>query len=908
MRGFHVHRFHRCLALCIVFALLVGLVNGHGYLTFAYEAQPGMIRPADGAMVETKAEPSDTAAKQNGLNYGKPVTVVDEVTDENGVLWYKIEYNLKAGGTSWGYCHAEDVLLDKNIKVFAYGVINTTEVSIRDDAGTDRTNILIQVDTGTKVEMLDQTLVNGSTWYRIRYTAPDTVDAATGEKIPGVVYIGWSYGSYVTMERYNVEIDPEYVEELKTKGFPESYAMKLAELHAIYPEWVFNPVMTGLTWDEVIQGETVKPDGSSNPINMIPNSYDDSMKSTHPDDYSWEENRWSIYDGDIWVAVNPAYLAYIMDPRNWFTEEAIFQFESLSFSESHNLEGVQAVIGTSFMSKDAVDSDGSMFNYANAFMAIGKEVGVSPYHLVSRVRQEQGASGTSQLISGTYKGYEGIYNYFNFGASGISSTAVIENGLKYAKSQGWTTRYAALKGGAERIAKTYIAKGQDTLYFQKFNVVWKEWLYAHQYMGAVLAPSSEAKSIAKAYSDKHQAFVFRIPVYENMPEEAVTFTPTGNPNNYLSDITVEGLSLSPSFTGANTQYTITVDYAISSINVSATPVVSKAKVEGTGAYTLAVGTNTIKLLCTSESGSERIYTLTVVRESENGEIIGPGTEDSGTEDTGTEDTGTDNPSDEPTESDPTTGTENPSQPDNPSDEPTESDPTTGTETPSEPESPSDEPTESAPTYTYVDLNQTMYATGDVFIRDIPLKDGNQLGMLSKNQAIVVTGQCNETGWYRINYGSGVGYVSNNYLTLEAPIPPSISSSTYKIGTYITGIQPGTTAEDFLKGFELLGGAEVKLLDKNGANKTGTVGTGNVLAVYGSGQLVASYELVIYGDASGDGVVSILDIMKINRHSLGISALSGCYLEAADVNKKDGVTILDIMIVNRHTLGIMTIEQ
>ena len=145
----------------MVFAMIVGLSNGQGYLTFAYEEQPAMIRPLDGDMVETKAEPLDTAAKQNGLSYGKPVTVVEEVTDAEGVLWYKLTYNLKAGGTSWGYCRAEDVLLDKDIWPYAYGIINATEVSIRDDAGTDRTNILIQVDTGTEVEMLDETSVDG---------------------------------------------------------------------------------------------------------------------------------------------------------------------------------------------------------------------------------------------------------------------------------------------------------------------------------------------------------------------------------------------------------------------------------------------------------------------------------------------------------------------------------------------------------------------------------------------------------------------------------------------------------------------------------------------------------------------------------------------------------------------------
>ena len=99
------------------------------------------------------------------------------------------------------------------------------------------------------------------------------------------------------------------------------------------------------------------------------------------------------------------------------------------------------------------DSDGSALDYAQAFMDIGEETGVSPYHLASRVRQEQGLKGTSSLISGTYSGYKGYYNYFNVGAAGITSTLVIKNGLAYAKKAGWNTRYAALEGGAKILAK-----------------------------------------------------------------------------------------------------------------------------------------------------------------------------------------------------------------------------------------------------------------------------------------------------------------------------------------------------------------------------------------------------------------------------------------------------------------------
>lgn len=51
-----------------------------------------------------------------------------------------------------------------------------------------------------------------------------------------------------------------------------------------------------------------------------------------------------------------------------------------------------------------------------------------------------------------------------------------------------------------------------------------------------------------------------------------------------------------------------------------------------------------------------------------------------------------------------------------------------------------------PSYTYVELNKTMYAKSSVNVRDLPTADGNKIGALSKAQEVTVTGQCNETSY------------------------------------------------------------------------------------------------------------------------------------------------------------------
>ncbi len=74
-----------------------------------------------------------------------------------------------------------------------------------------------------------------------------------------------------------------------------------------------------------------------------------------------------------------------------------------------------------------------------------------------------------------------------------------------------------------------------------------------------------------------------------------------------------------------------------------------------------------------------------------------------------------------------------------------------------------------PQYTYTELNEIRYASSAVNVRSLPDKSGNRIGGLSQSQEVSVTGQCNETGWYRINYNGNDGFVSDTYLSVEKPV-------------------------------------------------------------------------------------------------------------------------------------------
>lgn len=309
--------------------------------------------------------------------------------------------------------------------------------------------------------------------------------------------------------------------------FPESYRQALKALVETYPEaanWTFVKQVTNLDWNTVITNELQKD------RSWVPASWAACMREG-----ATKDSGWHYASRDI--------LEYYMDPRNGLTMDGIFQFEQLTYNEScHTYEALQTFLDTTFMngSKPAPGMD--TMTYADIFHAIGKDSIrlVSPFHLAVRVLQEQG-QGTSDLISGTYPGYENLYNYFNVGATGADGE-IVKNGLTYAAngrirtlnettgkvewvSQPWNNAYFSILGGADVVTANYIQKGQDTIYLQKFNVGPDSQYahYTHQYMQNIAAPTSEAKNTKKFYASSDALdypFVFKIPVYENMPETA----------------------------------------------------------------------------------------------------------------------------------------------------------------------------------------------------------------------------------------------------------------------------------------------------------------------------------------------------------------------------------------------------
>ena len=356
------------------------------------------------------------------------------------------------------------------------------------------------------------------------------------------------------------------------ENFPESYKPYLLELQKKHPNWHFTALYTNLDWKYVIDNE------NKFGKNLVPKSYSDSWKNTTPGEYNIEVDAG-------WVDCSRQAVEYTMDPRNFLNEVRIFQFEGLSFDEKTNhIDGIEKILyGTEFYNRivDYVDGTGNTITtqskYSDLILEAGKTSKVSSFHLASRIKQEVGPFLSHSSISGTVAGFEGLYNFYNIGATSSSEPmGAIKNGLQYAKDgKGaneqtkdkylipWNNKSRAITGGGIFIGSSYINIGQDTIYLQKFHVTSNNGgeLFWHQYMTNVLAPYSESKLIHTGYKNSgmlEDSISFIIPVYNNMPEIPVQ-SPNIKESDYTSDNTKVYADVTSTLnirTGPSTSYEI----------------------------------------------------------------------------------------------------------------------------------------------------------------------------------------------------------------------------------------------------------------------------------------------------------------------------------------------------------------
>lgn len=551
-----------------------------------------------------------------------------------------------------------------------------------------------------------------------------------------------------------------------------------------------------------------------------------------------------------------------MDPRNFLNEVRIFQFETLSYNSSaNNINSIEKILyGTEFYQNKVsyLDNKGNMINtnetYSELILRGGQKSAVSTYHLASRIKQEVGPFLSHSSISGNVSGYEGLYNFYNIGAtSSTEPMGAIRNGLQFAKdgkgaSQTtknkylipWNNKEKAISGGGIFIGSSYIQVGQNTVYLQKFDVNDDRGsnLFSHQYMTNVLAPYNEARSIYKGYQkngilDLQISFI--IPIYNNMPDIQYE-SPNINLNNYVADNTkvycnATNVNLR---TGPSTSYEVITMLSKDTKMTRITKSISNGErwdrvqlengmvgyifqtyVTEMPAYNKVTGINLDK---------EELYISIGENLKINAYI---------------------------------------------------------------------EPANANNTKINFKSDDEKIATIDENGVITAQKEGETIIYAISEENENIKAKCKITV---------VRKMQESEVQFTAPLILN--------NLDVSGIDYNQNTVGDIKN-NIISNLEIVIVNSNNEilSDDAIIGTGNKIQLKEDGKILKEYQIIIYGDVNGDGKINSVDLLVLQRHILEIETLDDIYQKSANIRKNGNKpSSVDLLLIQRHILGLQIIKQ
>ena len=344
-------------------------------------------------------------------------------------------------------------------------------------------------------------------------------------------------GDSVSVDSYN-ESDIEVF-----KKYPGYYEY-ISKLKAEHPNWIFEIMETGLDYQECI------------------NKHFDQRAVAVPLDDNWSSEWFNINNGNYvfidtpnWYAASKECIAAMMDPRNFLNEVELFQFETIGTADGITVENVERAF------KDVPWATADKFTYTTttgetvtmdkSFAQLLYDTCIkynfNPVYAASAIAAEQGGVEFPESLTGkgNVSGYEGYYNYGNIMAYAYAYPGVVgagECGLIKAKEAGWDSPEAAIEGYINFEIEKFIKTGRDCEYLKKFDINGDG---SNVYMTALTGPYNQAITSHNG-ADLDIIHKFKIPVYENMPENLCPLpAEPGMPMNYfnggIADRTLENV-------------------------------------------------------------------------------------------------------------------------------------------------------------------------------------------------------------------------------------------------------------------------------------------------------------------------------------------------------------------------------
>ncbi len=264
----------------------------------------------------------------------------------------------------------------------------------------------------------------------------------------------------VLMAASGIVPDDVYMTDLVNKGFPKSYVEDLLALHKKYPQWEFEPFITTLDWATAVNGERT-PHKKQLIENTVTASYQCSCSSC----------KGVIQESGGWVSASQAAVEFYMDPRNFLTQQHIFQFEKNSYDPGQSITAVESILKNTWMydsyityydglgNEKTVTVDGEKIKYSQAIMNAAKDSNMSAYYIASKIVQEVGSLSSSGAsgASGKESPYNGIYNYYN-----IAAYTGAGDGLKWAGGSMKAASSAAIYQKADTASEKLVTVSTGT--------------------------------------------------------------------------------------------------------------------------------------------------------------------------------------------------------------------------------------------------------------------------------------------------------------------------------------------------------------------------------------------------------------------------------------------------------------
>ncbi len=339
--------------------------------------------------------------------FGKTNNTTSSSTSSKSITKHTTKYGYYNTINKWTYRINEDYAYARSSASSSASIVNTLYL------GTE----LEYISSSSKTDSLCK-----DGWYKVKYFTNKT---------------GYVCKTYVDKYSEITKTNTSYCNTLTKAGFPASYCPYLSYLHSKHSNWIFTPEKTGDSFLNAVNSETGK--------NYTQISNSNYLKST------------AIAEAGGWRVANDAYVAFMIDPRNYLNEKNIFAFETLNYNSSiNNTKIVKNIFNGTWLDTDT---------YSGYFVNAGKAQKVSPGVLAARAKQEGMTDKSYAAVSGNVTtrwnhstGYIcSVYTNKATSVGTISSTGTVN--IRAGAGTGYNKTYATSNGEEFILADSKVYTG-----------------------------------------------------------------------------------------------------------------------------------------------------------------------------------------------------------------------------------------------------------------------------------------------------------------------------------------------------------------------------------------------------------------------------------------------------------------